>query len=148
MTLEALLASLHVVALLTLVVFLASQAALCRSEWLNAAVVERLVRLDQIYRWALLALLLSGVVRVVFGIKGMSWYVSQPLLHAKFTLLVIMALMSIPTSRAFRRWRGQWQASGALPGAEEVAATRKLLMRQSHILPVIAVVAVFWVRGW
>ena len=44
MTLEAVLASLHLVAILTLVVFMSSQAALCRIEWLNAAVVERLVR--------------------------------------------------------------------------------------------------------
>ena len=49
MTLEAVLASLHLVAILTLVVFMSSQAALCRIEWLNAAVVERLVRLDVIY---------------------------------------------------------------------------------------------------
>ena len=35
MTLEAVLAALHMVAILTLVVFLTSEAALCRSEWMN-----------------------------------------------------------------------------------------------------------------
>ena len=35
MTLEAFLASLHLVAVLTLVVFLSSEAALCRFEWMN-----------------------------------------------------------------------------------------------------------------
>ena len=42
MTLEAVLAALHMVAILTLVVFLTSEAALCRSEWMNPAVVKRL----------------------------------------------------------------------------------------------------------
>ena len=73
MTLEAVLASLHLVAILTLVVFLSSQAALCRTEWLNAALVERLVRLDVIYGVTALVLLLTGLARVVWGIKGMSW---------------------------------------------------------------------------
>jgi putative membrane protein len=148
MTLEVLLASFHVVAILTLVVFLASQAALCRSEWLNAAVVERLVRLDQIYRFAMVALLVSGVVRVAFGIKGMSWYVSQPMLHAKIALVVVMLLLAVQPSRAFRRWRSQWHATGALPGVDEVGKARKQLMRQAHVVPVIAVLAMFWVRGW
>ena len=50
MTLEAFLASAHLVAILALVTFMSSQAALCRIEWMSAAVVERLVRLDVIYQ--------------------------------------------------------------------------------------------------
>ncbi len=42
MMLESVLASLHLVAILAMVVFSSSQAALCRQEWLNAAVVRRL----------------------------------------------------------------------------------------------------------
>ena len=63
MTLEAVLAALHMVAILTLVVFLTSEAALCRSEWMNPAVVKRLARLDLIYgitAVVLLALVFPG----------------------------------------------------------------------------------------
>ena len=49
MILESLLAYAHILAILTLVVFLASEAALCRVEWLNAAVVERLGKIDMVY---------------------------------------------------------------------------------------------------
>ena len=49
MMLESVLASLHLVAILAMVVFSSSQAALCRQEWLNAAVVRRLLRLDWIF---------------------------------------------------------------------------------------------------
>ena len=76
MTLEAILAALHLVAILTFVVFLSSQAALCRMEWMNAAVVERLVRLDVIYGAAALVMIGSGLARLFWGIKGVSWYVS------------------------------------------------------------------------
>ena len=91
MTLEAVLAALHLVAILTFVVFLSSQAALCRIEWLNAAVVERLVRLDVIYGVAGVVMIGSGLVRVFWGVKGASWYLSQPLFHLKITLVLAMS---------------------------------------------------------
>ena len=148
MTLEAVLASLHLVAILTLVVFMSSQAALCRMEWMNAAVVERLVRLDVIYGAAALVMIGSGLARLLWGIKGVSWYVSQPLFHIKITIVVVMAILSIWPSIMFRRWRRNLQASGALPDELEVKKVRRLVMIQSHVLPVVAVIAVFWARGW
>lgn len=148
MTLEAILASLHLVAILTLVTFMASQAAMCRIEWMNAAVVERLVRLDIIYQVAMASVLATGLVRVFWGIKGVSWYATQPLLHLKITLFVVMVILSIAPTLAFRRWRRNLRTTGALPGAEELRKVRRLVMVQSHILPVVAVIAVFWARGW
>ena len=148
MTLEAILAALHLVAILTFVVFLSSQAALCRMEWMNAAVVERLVRLDVIYGVAALVMIGSGLARLFWGIKGVSWYVSQPLFHIKITIVVVMAILSIWPSIMFRRWWRNLQASGALPDELEVKKVRRLVMIQSHVLPVVAVIAVFWARGW
>lgn len=148
MTLEAILAALHVVAILTFVVFLSSQAALCRIEWLNAAVVERLARLDVIYGVAGVVMIGSGIARVIWGVKGASWYLSQPLFHIKITIVLVMVILSFVPSLAFRRWRRNLLSTGALPGAPEVAKVRRLVMIQSHVLPVVAVIAVFWARGW
>ena len=148
MTLEAILASLHLVAILTLVTFMASQAAMCRIEWMNAAVVERLVRLDIIYQIAMVSVLATGLVRVFWGIKGVSWYATQPLLHLKITLFVVMVILSIAPTLAFRRWRRKLRTTATLPGAQELRKVRRLVMVQSHILPVVAVIAVFWARGW
>ena len=33
-------------------------------------------------------------------------------------------------------------------GRMSVRSTRRWVMVQSHILPVVAVIAVFWARGW
>ena len=147
MTFEATLAALHLLAVLTLVVFLSSQAALCRAEWMNAAVVRRLARLDLIYGIAALVLLLTGLARLYWGTKGISWYVSQPLFHVKMTLFVVAAALSIKPSLTFRRWLRGLSAGQSLPDAQEVAGTRRWLMVQAHLVPVIAVIAVFWARG-
>ena len=74
MTLEAILAYLHILAILSMVVFSSSEAAICRTEWMNARVVERLVRVDMIYGVAAILVLLSGLARTYWGFKGGGWY--------------------------------------------------------------------------
>jgi putative membrane protein len=147
MTFEAVLASIHLLAILTLVVFVSSQAALCRSEWMSAAVVQRLARLDLIYGIVAVVLLLTGLARLFWGVKGLGGYTGSPLFHLKMTLFVVTALLSIKPTIAFRRWKRALDASGRLPSAEEIAGTRRWVMWQAHVIPLIAVVAVFWARG-
>ena len=147
MTFEAVLASVHLLAILTLVVFLTSQAALCRVEWMNAAVVQRLAKLDMIYGIVAVILLLTGIARLVWGVKGMGGYVASPLFHLKMTLFVVAVLLSLKPTFTYRRWKKTLDATGQLPAPEEVKQTRKWVMWQGHVLPVIAVVAIFWARG-
>ena len=51
MALEALLAYAHILAIPTMVVFLASEATLCQVASMNAAVVQRLRRVDLFMPW-------------------------------------------------------------------------------------------------
>lgn len=148
MTLEALLAYAHLLAILTLVVFVASEAALCRSEWMNAAVVERLVTVDRIYGIAAVAVLLTGLARVFLGSKGGEWYGGNWLLWLKFGLFVLIGLMSIRPTLRFARWRRALRADGTLPAADEVRAVRKMVMQQAHLIPLIPLAAVFLARGF
>ena len=148
MLLESLLAYAHFVAILSVVVFVTSEAALCRAEWLNAAVVRRLARVDVIYLLAALAVLLTGVARTGWGMKGMGWYWQQPLLHLKLTLFVIIGGLSIPPTLAFRRWVRQLDAHGTLPEAAEVRRVRRLVMIQAHIMVLIPLAGSLLARGF
>lgn len=148
MTLEALLAYAHFLAILTLVVFIASEAALCRPEWMNPTIVNRLVTVDRIYGIAAGAVLVTGLLRIYLGMKGSSYYWGNWLLHVKLTLFVITGLISIAPTLRFIRWKKQLQAGGALPAADEVRKTRKLVMVQAHIIPLIPLAAVFLARGF
>jgi putative membrane protein len=148
MILEALLSYAHLLAILTLVVFATSEAALCRAEWMNAQVVERLVVVDRIYGMAALAVLVTGVVRTWLGAKGMGWYWTNPLLYVKVVLFVLAGLLSIKPSIAIARWHGALQADGTLPAADEIRSTRKLVMIQVHIVAIIPLASVFLARGY
>lgn len=144
---ESLLAYAHFAAILTLVVFITSEAALCRPEWMNAAVVRRLARVDIIYMVAAIAVLATGFARTYWGVKGFAWYWHQPLLHIKVTLFVIVGLISIAPTRAFIRWRKALDANGALPAEAEVRKVRKLIMVQAHVVMLIPLAAVLLARG-
>jgi putative membrane protein len=148
MTLEAILAYLHLLAILTLVVFISSEAALCRTEWMNAAVVERLVKVDSVYGAAAIAVLATGAARTWWGIKGAAWYWTNPLLHIKLALVVIVAVLSIFPTLTYLRWRKALRSSGALPPATEVSKTRTLVMIEAHLIALIPLVAVFFARGF
>ncbi|MEJ6005837.1 DUF2214 family protein [Paucibacter sp. AS339] len=147
MHLEALLAFLHIAAILTLVVFISSQAALCRVEWLNAAVVRRLLVLDRIYLIALALVAVSGLARTLWGIKSAAWYFGQPLWMAKFTLLLLIAVLALKPSMAFKRWNRRLDSDGSLPPEAEIKAVRALIMRAAHLLLLIPVAGVMLARG-
>ncbi|TWO68274.1 DUF2214 family protein [Caenimonas sedimenti] len=148
MTSEALLAYAHLLAILTMVVFLTSEAVLCRPEWMNASVVDRLARVDLIYGIAAGAVFATGLARVFLGAKGGAWYGSNWLLYVKFGLFVAVALLSILPTIRFIRWKRTLRATGALPGPDEVRATRRLVMVQAHLIPLIPLAAVFLARGF
>ncbi|MBI2734467.1 MAG: DUF2214 family protein [Aquabacterium sp.] len=147
MLLESLLAYAHIVAILGVVVFLTSEAALCRAEWLNAAVVRRLARVDVIYLAAAIVVLLTGLARTWWGMKGAGWYWHQPLLHLKLTLFVVISLISIKPTMSFLRWRRQLDATGALPDEAEVRSVRKLIMLEAHLMVLIPLAATLLARG-
>lgn len=144
---EALLAYAHFLAILMMATFLASETALCRKEWLNAAAVERLARIDMLYGISAVLVLATGLARTWWGMKGGAWYWSQPLLHAKVTLFVVIGLISIVPTLRFLRWRKTLRGTGALPGEAEVRGTRRLVMIEAHLLVLIPLLAVFLARG-
>ncbi|UXH78111.1 DUF2214 family protein [Roseateles amylovorans] len=147
MTLEALLAGLHIVAILSLVVFLSSQATLCRSAWMNAAVLHRLVRLDTIYGVTAVAVLLTGLARAWWGMKGGGWYWHQPLLHFKLGLFIVIGLLSIKPTLTFRRWVKTHTDGGGLPDDDQVRATRRLILLQAHLLILLPIAGVMLAKG-
>jgi len=148
MTTEALLAYAHILAFLTLVVFISSEAALCRPEWLNATVVERLVTVDRVYGIAAGAVFLTGLARIFLGAKGAAYYGGNWLLWTKVGLFIAVGLMSIRPTLRFARWRKALRADGGLPGADEVRQVRRWVMQQAHVIPLIPLAAVFLARGY
>ncbi|WP_395701042.1 DUF2214 family protein [Aquabacterium sp.] len=145
--LEALLAYAHLLAILSWVVFLTSQTALARAEWLNAAALQRLVLVARIANIAAAAVLATGLARVAWGVKGPAWTLAQPLLWAKLALFALMAIAAWQSTRQIKRWHTDHQRSGALPSAAQITQLRQRLMRATHLMVWLPLLGVLLARG-
>ena len=146
--LESWLAFFHISAILGWIVFASSLAAVCRADWLNEAVVRRLVRIDRILWIASLAVLLTGLARTFWGAKGTGWYWANPLLHLKITLFLIAVALTVGSTRQFRRWLRELERAGQLPSPQQLQGARRLIMIATHLVAVIPLPAVFLARGF
>lgn len=147
MALDASLAYLHLLAILSWVVFLSSTAALARMAWLNGAVVERLRVVDRIAMVAGWLTLASGLARWWLGLKGAGWYAGQPLLWAKLALMACMLVAGWQTTRQIGGWHAAWVGGQRLPDEAEVVALRRRVMRASHLMLVLPLLGVLLARG-
>lgn len=148
MTLEAILAAAHLLAILTAVVFVTSETAICRTDWFNPKVVRRLVTVDRIYLIGLAAVLVTGIARIFWGVKGSGYYWANWLLHLKLGLFVVVVLLAIRPAVTYRRWQRELDASGALPPEREINAMRRQAFLAAHIIALVPIAAAFLARGF
>ncbi len=147
MIVEAALAYAHLAAILAWVVFLTSATALARVEWLNAAALVRLQRVDRIAVGAALVTLATGLARVAWGVKGTGWYATQPLLWGKAVLWLAMLGLGVGVTRRIATWRRRCDAGGQLPDVAGLAWVRRRLMWSTHLMVLPPLLAVLLARG-
>jgi putative membrane protein len=105
-------AFLHHLAAFTLVAALAVQFVLLRDE-ITVASARKLQAIDTIYGVAAVMLLIVGLGRVFHFEKGATYYFHTWTFIAKLSLFVLVGLLSILPTLAFRSWRGAVQQGQA-----------------------------------
>lgn len=75
MLLDAFLAWFHFLAIFVLVVVLTAEAVLLRPD-LTPATLKRLVVYDRLYLLSAILVLVTGVLRLMLGVKGAAFYLS------------------------------------------------------------------------
>ena len=138
---DFLLASAHHLLLFGLVAMLAMQSALL-SRPLDAAGLRRLLGVDRGYGATAGLLLVAGIGRVGWGVKGSDYYLQNPWFHAKFGAFVLAALVSLWPTLAFLRWRRQAaRQPGWLPGPDQLAGARTVVRIELALVAAIFVLA-------
>ncbi|MBM3344884.1 MAG: DUF2214 family protein [Betaproteobacteria bacterium] len=144
---DALLAYLHFTAILILASALGAEALLLRAQ-AGAATIRSLARADILYGISSGVVIATGLLRLYFGIKGSVFYTANPVFWAKMALFVVVGLISIPPTLKFIRWRRRLAADAAfLPAAGELAAVRRIVFIELHLLALVPLAAVFMARG-
>ncbi|MFZ5724618.1 MAG: DUF2214 family protein [Pseudomonadota bacterium] len=144
---EAIVAYFHYASIFALAGALMVEYVLLRQPDLRPF-VALLARADLVYGLCALAVLVTGLLRLFAFGKGVDFYTGSWLFHAKLSLFVLTALVSIVPTVRFTRWR-RAQLAGTLaitPG--EHRAMRLILLLEMHLVFLIPLFAVFMARGY
>lgn len=140
---DLLLAVLHHVLVFSLAGLLAAELVLVRPG-LGGENLGLLGRIDGAYGGLALSVIVVGVLRVLFGMKGWEYYVSNHAFWGKMAAFVIVGLLSIrPTMRILA-----WRRSGAQTVPDgEIAAVRSWIRGEIFFLVVVIFFAAAMARG-
>jgi putative membrane protein len=140
------LAALHHLLIFALVAMLVTESVLLRGS-IDTATVQRLARLDGGYGACAGLLLVIGLLRVWFGLKGYDFYLHNPWFHAKLGAYVLVGLLSILPTINFLRWRKALRNDPAfVPNASEVTRARGIVRFELLLIAAIFVLAAAMAR--
>jgi len=142
------LACLHHIAVFSLAGVLAAELALISVE-LRAQSIQRIVAIDLWYGIIAGAVVVFGVVRVIWGAKGYQYYVANSVFWMKMALFVAVGLLSIAPTLRYLAWGRDLKANVAfLPPAAEVARVRMYLWLEAALFLCIPIAAAAMARGY
>ncbi|MET3927677.1 DUF2214 family protein [Devosia sp. 2618] len=148
MDIDLLLAIGHHLTVFTLVGLFAAEFALLRPG-ISLGLVRQLGRIDTAYGIAAGAVIVVGVLRVIYGSAGWQYYVGNHAFWGKMVAILIVGLLSIPPTIAFRRWikAGQGDAGYVVP-VGEIKANRRYVHLQAGVLLFVPIFAAMMARGY
>jgi len=147
MYLDAVLAYLHFLSIFFLAFTLLREWVLLRGGP-PVLDVNALARTDLHYMYAAIAVLASGLGRILLVIKPWMFYAHNPVFHAKIGLFVLIGILSIQPTLAFIRWRRAQAADADYRVApNDWRFVRRMLLIELHLLVLIPLLATLMARG-
>ena len=144
---SALIAYLHFMAMIAIAVILVMQHMIC-VPGLTDARIRLLARVDRLYMVAALLALGSGIARVIWFGKGVSFYVHNPVFYIKIALFAAVGLLSIPPTLQYLRWLRSLETSRAPAVAHyQVLRARRYILAELVLFVLIPLMATFMARG-
>ena len=143
---DLVLAILHHLAIVSLIAILAFECALLRPG-ISPENLSRVTRIDAAYGVTAGLVIVFGVCRVIWGIKGAEFYLSNPWFWAKMASFAAIGLLSIPPTLALLKWRKAVKQDAAfLPAAADVTKLRRFLHAEVGLLALVVAFAAAMAR--
>jgi len=100
------------------------------------------------YFAAAILAVVSGVMRMFWGAKGIDFYTANPMFQIKAGLVIAIGILSFPPTMQFMRWSKKLLENPAfLPQDVERLRVRRMVMIALHIAALLPLVAVLMTRG-
>lgn len=147
LTRDALLAFAHFLCIFSLAGLLAGELAVFRKT-LPADLFGRLRALDRWYGITAGLVIVTGLCRMFFGLKGTAFYVHNPIFWTKLGLFVVVALLSIAPTVAYLKWGARTGPDGSIAlETREFERIRGFLWAQVAVFVFIPLCATLMARG-
>lgn len=147
-TTDLVLAIIHHLLVFSLAGIIGAEFVLIRGD-LPAATLKRLAGIDRHYGIIATLVIIVGVGRVFYGLKGWEFYVYNWMFWAKMAAFAIVGLLSIIPTIRFISWNRQAAASpGFQVPAAELASVRGYVRAEAFIFLLIPVFAAAMARGY
>jgi putative membrane protein len=147
-TTDLVLAIIHHLLVFSLAGIIGAEFVLIRGD-LPVTTLKRLVGIDRHYGIIAMLIVVVGIGRVFYGLKGWEFYVYNWMFWAKMAAFVIVGLLSIVPTIRFISWNRQAGAnpSFAVPAAE-LASVKTYVRAEAFIFLLIPVFAAAMARGY
>src|SRR5476651_979737 len=130
---EAILAYAHFISIFALAAVIAAEVILFR-QVMAREIFRRLRTIDRWYGILAGVVVLTGLCRLWFGLKGVEYYHGNPIFWTKMALFVAVGLISIVPTVAYIRWGKTLAADGPLElSTAEFGRIRSLLWLQVEL---------------
>jgi putative membrane protein len=146
MTAQVIAAYVHFMAMIALGALLCCELMLLWSA-VGAREARRLAIFDLGYLVAAVLVLVSGVLRLTWLGKSPGFYLQNPVFWIKLALFVAIALISIPPTMRYLRWRRAALDAGSAPHPADVTLARRYVVAELVLLAFIPLTAVLAARG-
>lgn len=141
------LAILHHLLMFILAAVIAGEFVLMR-KGLSGRNLSVLAHIDRMYGLVALAIIVVGVCRVIFGLKGWEYYVASHAFWGKMVAFALVGILSIkPTMRILQWARAGKATDGYLVPDTEIAAMRRFLVAELIVFAFIPIFAAMMARG-
>jgi putative membrane protein len=147
-TTDLILAIFHHLLVFSLAGIIAAEFVLIRNT-LDAPTLRRLGRIDRHYGMIAMLVIIAGLARVLYGLKGWEFYVYNWVFWAKIAAFAIVGLLSIRPTMRIIAWNRQSAGNAAFKVPDdELASVRKAILAQAIVFLLIPVFAAAMARGY
>lgn len=146
MEIDLVLAIAHHLAIITLIVLLGMEFALLRPG-LTGDQLRRLALIDAGYGASAGIVIVVGICRVVWGIKGQAFYFHNPWFWAKMASFATIGLLSIPPTLALLKWRKAQRIDAGFTAPDDgIAQLRRFVHAEVALLALVVAFAAAMAR--
>jgi putative membrane protein len=144
---EAAIAYLHFISILSVAAFLVTELYLCSRD-LQPPQIRTLTQVDFLYMLAAIAVLVTGLLRLFAVGKGAGFYLHNPVFYIKIALFVAVGLISILPTRQFMQWNRALKAgANRILRDSDIVTARRYIALELGLLALIPLMAVLMARG-